>query len=465
MKQTKSTPGNRAFFAEHGRSLSAYGLIGFLGQSLSGLSLAYAVFALLVAQVFAGGEVSRLSFAALVAMAVVVGLFVELANRVLARRAIRPFVVKDLFADDETTARRHKILNRSYLVGLVAVALLSYFFSIVGSTYYADDATDAPELVAVDSIRTVYADQELTARRSFAADSATVATPYDVQLMAARSGFVADSSALMRDWLEFTGCARKGNKWCKKNLRRLLTEIDTKRAALSGVVASVTRERSAALAAALKARDERLTEIRAGLLADVSEAKATNTAANDERDGDAGFKGMVFIVLTVAGQTLFYFVIFLQLQVEAGSEIEHDLEPNEFWTLPTIIEEFQLTAAWRIERGARRLIRWIFGEPNDDDKTAIPYGSLYAKNDGDGDDGGAVTNGPVMAVKTAVGDGTTIVVDTAIKQCRNCGKDFRPKAHNHAYCATSCKSDYHTKKNNGRAFDPGKYRGRKSSKA
>lgn len=465
MKQTKTTPGNRAFFSEHGGSLSAYGLIGFLGQSLSGLSLAYAVFALLVAQVFAGGEVSRTSFAALVALATVVGLFVELANRVLARRAIRPFVVKDLFADDETTARRHKILNRSYLVGLVAVALLSYFFSVVGSSYYADETTDGPELVAVDSVRTVYADQELTARRSFSTDSATVATPYDVQLTAARAGFVADSSALMRDRLEYASCARKGNKWCKKNRRQLLTEIDTKRAALSGVVASITRERAAALADALTARDERLTAIRAGLTADVNEAKATNATAKEEREGDAGFKGLVFIVLTVAGQTLFYFVVYLQLQVEAGSEIEHELEPNEFWTLPTVVQEFQLTAAWRIERGARRLIRWLFGEPNDEHKTAIPYGSLYGKNDGDGDDDVAVTNGPVMAVETAVGDGATIVVDTAIKQCRNCGGDFRPKAHNHAYCTTSCKSDYHTKKNNGRAFDPGKYRGRKPSKA
>ncbi|MCP8690562.1 hypothetical protein, partial [Marinobacterium sedimentorum] len=79
--------------------------------------------------------------------AVVVGFFVELSNRVLARRAIRPFVVKGLFADNEDAARRHKILNRSYLVGLVAVALLSYFFSIVGSTYYADDVTTGPELV------------------------------------------------------------------------------------------------------------------------------------------------------------------------------------------------------------------------------------------------------------------------------------------------------------------------------
>jgi hypothetical protein len=464
MKQTKTTPKNRAFFSEHGGNLSAYGVLGFIGQSLSGLSLAYAVFALLVAQVFADGNVDNGAFLVLVTMAVVVGFFVELANRVLARPAIRPFVVKGQFAEDPETAKRHSILNRSYLVGLVAVALLSYFFSIVGSTYYAEDATDGPELVRVDSIAQAYTSQEMATLRSFSADSATVASPYDVQLSAARVAFAADSSALMRTRSGFSKCARAGNKHCKNRRRALLTDIDNKRAELALQTAAISKERAAALREALTARDARLSELRSGRSADVDEAKAMNKAADDERDDDAGFKGIVFIVLTVAGQTLFYFCIYLQLQVEAGSKIEYQLAPNEFWALPTVLQEFKITAGWRIERGARRLIRWLFGEPNGNHMTAIPYADLYAA-DGENDrDDDPVTNGPVIAVNDDEKNGQTIVVDSAIKQCRNCGKDFRPKAHNHAYCKTACKTAYHTKKHNGRAFDAGRFRGRKPLK-
>jgi hypothetical protein len=464
MKQTKTTPKNRAFFSEHGGNLSAYGVLGFIGQSLSGLSLAYAVFALLVAQVFADGDVDNGAFLVLVSMAVVVGFFVELANRVLARPAIRPFVVKDQFSGDPDTAKRHKILNRSYLVGLVFVALLSYFFSIVGSTYYADDATAGPEVVRVDSIAQAYTTQEVATLRAFAADSATMAGPYDVQLSAARVAFAADSSALIRTRSGFSKCANAGNKHCKNRRRALLTQIDNKRAELALQTAAISKDRAAALREALTARDDRISVLRSGRSTDIDEAKATNRAANEERDGDAGFKGIVFIVLTVAGQTLFYFCIYLQLQVEAGSKIEYQLAPNEFWTLPTVLQEFRVTAAWRIERGARRLIRWVFGEPNDDHETAIPYADLYGDEDENDSDDDPVTNGPVIAVNDDEKNGQTIVVDSAIKQCRNCGKDFRPKAHNHAYCKTACKTAYHTNKHNGRAFDAGKYRGRKPSK-
>ena len=465
MKQTKHTPKNREFFTEHGGSLAAYGVIGYLGQLLSGASLAYAVFALLVAQIFTAGDVDAATAGILVAVAVLVAIFVELSNRVLARRAIRPFVKKDMFADDEEAARRHRILNRSYLFGLVAVAALSYLFSVVGSTYYADDATDGPQLVAIDSIAGSYAQQRAAARATFAADSATLVAPIAAQLSAARLAFAADSSALMGKRSGFAACARKGNKWCKGQRRQLLAQIDTRRAELAAQLADLNRQRAGVLAAALAPRDERLVALRTDEAAATNEAKSTNRAAEDERDQDAGFKGVVFIILTVAGQTLFYFVVFLQLQVEAGSEIEHELAPNEFWGKPTVWQELQITAAWRMERGARRLIRWLFGEPDSGQSTAIPYGSLYdtdGENDGDGH---PITNGPVMAVKNDAPTARTVVVDTAIKQCRNCGEDFRPKAHNHAYCTTSCKTDYHTKKNNGRAFDPARYRGRKISKA
>ncbi|WP_170110496.1 hypothetical protein [Flavilitoribacter nigricans] len=47
MKITKTHPENKAFFNENGSSLATYRLIGFIGQLLSGLSLAYAVYALI----------------------------------------------------------------------------------------------------------------------------------------------------------------------------------------------------------------------------------------------------------------------------------------------------------------------------------------------------------------------------------------------------------------------------------
>jgi hypothetical protein len=385
MRKIKNAPRDRAFFNEHGGSLSAYGLIGFLGQTLSGLSLAYAVFVLLVAQVFAGESVNGWTFASLVVMAIAVGCFVELSNRVLARRAIRPFVVKDLFREDEETARRHRILNRSYLVGLVSVALLSYFFSIVGSAYYADDTTKSPALVSLDSIRNTYANQERAVLRSFAADSATVTSPYEEQLVAVRAGFLADSSALMRQRTDFYGCAQRGNGYCKKMRRQFLTDIDGKRSELAKVVAAISQQRLAAMAEVLTARDDQLSAIRASLAADLDAAKTTNGMARDEQENDAGFKGMVFIILTVAGQTIFYFMVYLRLQVEAGSKIDHQLQPNEFWTLPSIVQELKVTAAWRLERGARRLIRWLFPQPDAGQKTAIPYGALFAETADDGE--------------------------------------------------------------------------------
>lgn len=464
MKQTKLAPKNRDFFTEHGGSLSAYGIIGALGQLLSGLSLAYAVFALLVAQVFAGGHLDTGSFAGLVTMAIVVAFFVELSNRVLARRAIRPFVVKDLFADDQDVANRHKILNRSYIVGLVAVALLSYLLSIVGSTYYAEDTTEGPELVSLDSIAGNYADQRADVLLTFSADSATLASPYDVQLIAALSGFSADSSAFMRQRSRYEKCANEDNPYCKNQRGAFLIKIDERRAELATATAELSQQRAAVLAAALATRNERLAEYRAAETTTVMEAKATNTLSRDERDADSGFKGLVFIILTVAGQTLYYFMVFLQLQVEAGSQIDHELKPNEFWGMPSIIQELRTTAAWRLERGLRRLIRWAFGEPNDDHETAIPYADLYGNDNDNGDNNAPVTNGPVIAVNGTLPKTKTVVVDTAIRQCVECGKDYRPKVWNQKFCDKTCKGNYHAKKHNGRTFDPGRYHGRKPSK-
>ena len=52
MKIVKSPPQNRLFFSEHGPSYPAYGIIGMIGQLLSGLSLGYTVYRLLLAQIY-----------------------------------------------------------------------------------------------------------------------------------------------------------------------------------------------------------------------------------------------------------------------------------------------------------------------------------------------------------------------------------------------------------------------------
>lgn len=468
MKQTKNAPANRAFFTEHGGSLSAYVFIGLLGQSLSGLSLAYAVYALLVAQITgAGGSLIGLT-AVVIAMALVVGLFIETANRVLSRRAIKPFVV-EVKDDDPETMKRHKIINRSYQIGLVAVALLSYLLSVVGSSYYAKDTAPEPDLIAIDSIGTIYDGRRAAVLETFAVDSATVAGPYDIQLTAAYAGFTADSASLMRERENYAGCARRGNGYCTKQRRAYLTKIDERRSELATVTAANSQERATALAGLLAGRNGQLAEIKNERITDLTTARSANTVAREVQQDDAGLKGLIFIILTVAGQTLFYFMVYLQLQVEAGSKITYNLEPNEFWGKPTVLKELATTAGWRIERGARRLIRWLFGEPNGQHQTAIPYAGLYAPNDGDGDpDGDPVTNGAVSAVENGADSGTTTikteVIDTAIRQCRECGNDYRPKAHNQRYCGAECKTTYHAKKHNGATFHAGKFRGRGASK-
>jgi hypothetical protein len=84
---------------------------------------------------------------------------------------------------------------------------------------------------------------------------------------------------------------------------------------------------------------------------------------------------LIFLLLTIAGQTIFYGMVYLQLQIEAGSEIKHEVLPNEFWADPPLLSELGTTISWRTERGLRRLIRWIFKHPYNH-PTDIPYRGL-----------------------------------------------------------------------------------------
>lgn len=58
--------------------------------------------------------------------------------------------------------------------------------------------------------------------------------------------------------------------------------------------------------------------------------------------------------------------------------------------------------------------------------------------------------------RTAVNNGG-VTEDRMIRQCLNCGKDYRIRSFNQKYCSTECKSQYHANKNGGRKFNPSLY--------
>ncbi|MCB0631281.1 MAG: hypothetical protein R2824_15740 [Saprospiraceae bacterium] len=379
MKITKTAPENKDFFNEHGASLGSYTLIGLIGQLLSGMSLAYAVYALILAQLLKQGF--ALWTAPLLAVAGVVALFIELANRVLARRAIKPFVVKGLFDDDPDLAGRHKILNNSYLVGLVAIAALSYFLSAVGSNYYAEDSTAGPTLIDVDSLKETYADQVAKLDRSYTQDSLTLAGPFDMRLQASRDRFVSDSLALRKEREKYRPCATAGKQWCKNKLAEYLAKIDRARIVMNDSIAVVSSLKGNALMATVKERNAKSERIDKEKTSALFLANQKNEDLLKENESDSSFKGLVFIILTIAGQTVFYLMIYLSLQVEAGSDIQYEVEPNEFWNLPSVIDELKVMIAWRTERGLRRLIRHVFGVPGEHE-TDIPYRSLFENTNG-----------------------------------------------------------------------------------
>ncbi|MEM7574018.1 MAG: hypothetical protein AAF433_14015 [Bacteroidota bacterium] len=461
MKTLKSIPQNREFFNEHGSGLQAYRIIGAIGQLLSGLSLAYAVFVLLIAQIVRQGWEDFSGFP-LIVLALLIGLFIELANRVLAKKAIKPWVVKDRFEDDIEARKRHRILTRAYLLGLIAVASLSYLLSVVGSSYYADASTEEVTEVNSDSLLQHFEAERLRLGQSFATDTTLIASPFNLRLRAARTAFQADSAALMQERARYYGCAQEGNAYCRRMRSSFLARIEGSRAVYADSVATIAAAKGAALGRALQNRQSAAAMIdqRAGDV--MGEARATNDQRRRERQDDAGFKSLVFIILTVAGQTLFYFMVYLELQVLAGSEIREELEPNEFWNKPSVLAELRATIAWRAERKFRRLIRRIFPEPKAVD-TAIPYRTLYGQSNGQngptGTNGQPGTNGPVSSLN---GAGKTTVVDSSLRDCVECGSTYRPKAWNQRYCSTSCKQKHHAKKHNGVMFKPGRYHGKNS---
>lgn len=468
MRILKTAPENREFFNEHGESLSKYQLIGFIGQCLSGAALAYAVFALIVSQT-AGQIPPTLT----TTIALIVGLFVELANRVLARPAIKPFVVKDTFADAPDLQSRHVILNRSYLVGLVFVALLSYVLSAVGSTYYADDASGTPALVNEDSLKQVAALAVANLNGQFVADTAMTAQPYNIRLQAEKERFKADSSKLMKERSRYKGCANDGNKYCKGKLTAFLGKIDERRAVLADSTASIATQKAAALAVILADRKQSFEQLDKAAQNELNRARDTNTTTTAEHEAETNFQGLIFIILTVAGQTVFYFMVYLTLQVEAGAEITYTLEPNEFWNLPGTTAEFFTGLSWRTERKARAVLRKLY-TPRKERKTDIPYKGLFDNASGNNSTQAAHTqrtaeqrNGKACKPRARTQDVTQQQTQHepqterqrktgevgSIEQCDHCGNDYTRKTTRQRFCSTDCRLNHHATKHNGKRFD------------
>lgn len=93
-------------------------------------------------------------------------------------------------------------------------------------------------------------------------------------------------------------------------------------------------------------------------------------------------------------------------------------------------------------------------------------GQMTAKNTGanDGYNGPVSTapeNGQISPENQPEKEIVYREVDTALRDCIECGQTYRAKAHNQKFCGRNCKVAHHTRKNDGRAFDPAKYHGKK----
>lgn len=95
----------------------------------------------------------------------------------------------------------------------------------------------------------------------------------------------------------------------------------------------------------------------------------------------------------------------------------------------------------------------------------IGYGSTTENN---GRYNGPVSDGKIMAdgsLKNCPSNDQVssreTVIDSSLKSCNHCNKQYKPKAWNQKYCSTDCKKDYHTDKHGGQPFNPRKFHGKK----
>lgn len=374
MRILNSAPKDREFYNEHGTSLKGFKLAANFGQFLSGASMAVALF-YIFKDFFADKGITTGTWG-IVLVAIAVGLFVELANRFLIRPALRPLVAKDQFADRPEKKSRHKVLTIWPRALLLAFGGLSLFLSYVGSMDFGDSITGEAVAVNVDSLDNSRDASLLVIADGFKADTLALLAPFQIRSKSANAQFAATKAEREKAAQDFTGCANQGNKWCKKKRRAILADIDEAEASLNATLSTIAIERGAALTAAIAKRDQLTEAANAKTDGKVTEAKQANGIAANEREKDASGKGFIFAILTCLGQVAFYVFTYLVMQIEEGSEIERDVQPDEFYNKPSVLADFKAVLRHRTERGARRLIRKIFGDRDRLEKD-VPFVSLW----------------------------------------------------------------------------------------
>lgn len=458
MRTVKTPPANREFFNEHGGRLRVLQFIGFAGQLLSAGSLYYAVYAIIASQLQAAGA------GVLIAAALVTALLVELANKALAKPAIKPLVVNSMPGN-----KHHTILNRAYLAGLVVVAALSYYLSAEGSKYLAAAITSPAALVDTDSLETAYFGRRAAAESRYLTDTAIVLQSYKVRLKAAETRLQATAG-------RYANCTRPQ---CRAAVARAQTQYATETAK----VATEQQQAINELRGQLRAELAELAEQH-----DIRRAQAVQLN-NSEKQGhqqQQGHRAALLIVIVIVGQTALYFTTYLICVIEAGAGITYTLQPNEYWNLPSIINEFSLLLSWRTERAARVALANTLGAKPKERNTAIYYGGLYTSrpdstpgHEHNGHNGtprqyngnGIIHNGhnghhnggSIEGHRTApnsTGNGTTnvkrYIFVGAGDNCEQCGADYTRKTTRQRFCSDDCRLNFHAGKHNGQRYEPGR---------
>ena len=349
MRIVKTAPANREFFNEHGSRLKVLQLIGFAGQLLSAGSLYYAVYAIVASQLRTAGA------PVLIIAALVTALLIELSNKALAKPAIKPLVVNSMPGN-----KQHTILNRAYLAGLIVVAALSYYLSAEGSKYLAADITAPAALVDTDSLQAAYLAQKSATVQRYLADTATVLQGYKVRYKAAEMRFSAIKS-------RYGNCTRAE---CLRAIARAQTQYATE-------TAKVAAEQQQAINELRKQQQTEIDQLTADHQQHYKQAQQRNNSEKQGHQQQQGHRALLLIIITIVGQTALYFTTYLICVIEYGAGITYTIQPNEFWNLPSIINEFSLLLSWRTERAARVALANTLGAKPKERNTGIYYAGLY----------------------------------------------------------------------------------------
>jgi hypothetical protein len=358
MKTYKTPPTNEDFFNEHAGSYRLYGLIGWKGQFLSFVSLAYGIYSM-INDAVTTGTVSMSSYLILF-IGLATAFIIEFANRALGRRAIKPFVQDKAF--EGQAVDHHRILNNSYLWGLVLIGLVSYLLSGIGSVKYGEVSAAPPTLVNIDSINQLYSQQLDRIDSALITDNNTYIQPFEVRIQQSEATFQRDSLQSTKSAASYNKCAKGGKDkaYCQKKQRQFLSQIDRHRGIRADSINSINLEKAQTIAFLRSMQKGEIEEIEQKKENAVARAELVNQDLLKEQKSEGSFRSMIFLILTVLGQSLFYYMTFLQLRIEAGSGIETKIQPDEFFLQPSAIEEWAATLSWKWSKRARNIVQYTF---------------------------------------------------------------------------------------------------------